>query len=119
MIPKNSDSRLVNLAARSYYDALLKAGVRVFEYQPRMLHSKVLLIDGAFAILGSANFDNRSFVTNFEMSIAVHEVHISHELERVWNEDQEQSIEIKPDRPRAGFPRRFGEAVARLGSPLL
>jgi cardiolipin synthase len=119
MIPKNSDSRLVNLAARSYYDALLRAGVRVFEYQPRMLHSKVLLIDDAFAILGSANFDNRSFVTNFEMSIAVHEAHISHELERVWNEDQEQSVEIKPDRPRAAFPRRLGEAVARLGSPLL
>jgi cardiolipin synthase len=119
MIPKNSDSHLVDLAARSYYDALLKAGVRVFEYQPRMLHSKVLLIDDAFAILGSANFDNRSFVTNFEMSIAVHEAHISHDLERVWNEDQAKSIENKPDRPRAAFPRRFGEAIARLGSPLL
>ena len=119
MIPKNSDSHLVNLAARSYFDALLKAGVRVFEYQPRMLHSKALLIDDAFAILGSANFDNRSFVTNFEMSLAVHEAHIAHELERVWNEDQEQSIEVRKDRPRASFPRRFGEALARLGSPLL
>jgi cardiolipin synthase len=119
MIPKKSDSHLVDLAARSYFDALLKAGVRVFEYQPRMLHSKVLLVDGAFAILGSANFDNRSFATNFEMSIAVHEAHIAHELERVWNEDQEQSVEVKPDRPRASFPRRLGEAIARLGSPLL
>jgi cardiolipin synthase len=119
MIPARSDSRLVNLAARSYYDALLRAGVRVFEYQPRMLHTKALLIDKSFAILGSANFDNRSFVTNFEMSIAVHEAHIAHELERVWNEDQAQSVEIQANRPRAPFARRFGEALARLGSPLL
>jgi cardiolipin synthase len=119
MIPKKSDSHLVDLAARSYFDALLKAGVRVFEYQPRMLHSKVLLVDGAFAILGSANFDNRSFATNFEMSIAVHEAHIAKELEQVWYVDQAESIEVKKDRPRASFPRRLGEAVARLASPML
>lgn len=119
MIPRKSDSKLVDMAARSYYDPLLKAGVRVFEYQPRMLHSKVLLVDDAFAILGSANFDNRSFTTNFEMSIAVHEQGISRQLEAVWTEDQGQSAEVLKDRPRGSFPRRFGEAVARLGSPLL
>ena len=70
MLPRKSDSRLVDLAARSYFDALLAAGVRVYEYQPRMLHSKALLIDDAFVILGSANFDGRSFRTNFELGIA-------------------------------------------------
>jgi cardiolipin synthase len=119
MIPKKSDSKLVDLAARSYFDPLLKAGVRVFEYQPRMLHTKALLIDDAFAILGSANFDNRSFTTNFEMSMAVHEQHIARELEAVWHEDQADSIEISKDRPRASFPVRLGQSVARLGSPLL
>jgi hypothetical protein len=53
------------------------------------------------------------------MSIAVHEAHIAHELERVWTEDEAQSVEIKPSRPRASVPRRLGEAIARLGSPLL
>jgi cardiolipin synthase len=119
MLPKKSDSRLVDLAARSYFEPLLKAGVRVFEYQPRMLHSKALLIDDAFAILGSANFDNRSFVTNFEMSMAVHEKSIASELEKVWREDEGESVEIRKDRPRASFPRRLGEAIARLGSPML
>jgi cardiolipin synthase len=119
MIPKRSDSRLVDLAARSYYDPLLKAGVRLFEYQPRMLHSKTLLVDDAFAILGSANFDNRSFVTNFEMSIAVHERTIASELEQVWNADQAQSVEVARNRPRAHWFRRLGEATARLASPLL
>jgi len=119
MIPKKSDSRLVDLAARSYFEPLLKAGVRIFEYQPRMLHTKALLIDDAFAILGSANFDNRSFATNFEMSMAVHEKHIARELEAVWHEDQADSVEIHKDRPRAPFPTRLGQAVARLASPML
>jgi cardiolipin synthase len=119
MIPKKSDSKLVDLAARSYFEPLLKAGVRVFEYQPRMLHTKALLVDDAFAILGSANFDNRSFTTNFEMSMAVHEQHIARELEAVWHEDQSASIEVAKKRPRESFPLRLGQAVARLGAPLL
>jgi cardiolipin synthase len=119
MIPRRSDSKLVDMAARSYYDPLIKAGVRMFEYQPRMLHSKVLIVDDAFAILGSANFDNRSFRTNFEMSIAVHEHGIVTSLEAVWNEDQGNSVEVTKQRKRAAFPRRLGEAIARLASPLL
>jgi cardiolipin synthase len=119
MIPKKSDSRLVDLAARSYIEPMVKTGVRVFEYQPRMLHSKALLVDDAFAIIGSANFDNRSFTTNFEMSMAVHEAHIARELEAVWHEDQSDSIEILKDHPRPPFPTRLGQAIARLGSALL
>ncbi len=119
MIPLKSDSHLVNLAARSYFDNLLKAGVRIFEYQPRMLHSKALVVDDSFAILGSANFDNRSFQTNFEMSIAVHEKDIVCDLQKVWEEDEKESVEVKEDRERTHFMRRLGEATARLCAPLL
>ena len=119
MIPKKSDSHLVNLAARSYFDTLLKAGVRIFEYQPRMLHTKALIVDDSFAILGSANFDTRSFQTNFEMSMAVHETEIVKALEAVWNEDAGHSTEVDKNAPRPPFFRRLGEATARLCSPLL
>jgi cardiolipin synthase A/B len=119
MVPKRSDSRLVDMAARSYFDHLVEAGVRVFVYQPRMLHSKALLIDDSFAILGSSNFDARSFRTNFELSIAVHEIEIARAIEAVWATDLGDCIEIKPSRPRAAFPSRLGEATARLCSPLL
>jgi cardiolipin synthase len=119
MLPKKSDSRLVDLAARSYFDELLRNGVRIFEYQSRMLHIKSLVVDDAFAILGSANFDSRSLRTNFEMSMAVHEPEIVTALEAVWATDMAESIEITKDRPKASFARRLGEATARLGSPLL
>ncbi len=119
MMPKKSDSHLVDLAARSYFNALLHAKVRVFQYQPRMLHSKALLIDDSFAILGSANFDTRSLQTNFEMCIAVHEEEIARELERVWNIDQADCVEAKESDPKLPFLRRLGEASARLCAPLL
>ena len=119
MIPKKSDSHLVNLAARSYFDTLLKAGVRIFEYQPRMLHTKALIVDDSFAILGSANFDTRSFQTNFEMSMAVHETEIVKALEAVWNEDAGQSTEVDKNAPKPRFMRRLGEGTARLCAPLL
>jgi cardiolipin synthase len=68
LVPKMSDSRLVTWCVRSYFDDLLAAGVKVYEYGPRMLHTKALLVDDQLAIIGTANFDHRSFRLNFEAS---------------------------------------------------
>src|SRR5690606_20162891 len=57
VVPRNSDSKLVTLAARSYFGPLLVAGVKIYEYGPRMLHSKSLLVDDELVVIGSANFD--------------------------------------------------------------
>ncbi len=54
LVPRVSDSRLVTYAARSYFDELLEAGVRIYEYGPRMLHTKALLADDDVCIVGSA-----------------------------------------------------------------
>ncbi len=84
-----------------------------------MLHSKALLVDDAFVILGSANFDGRSFRTNFELSVAIHEKEMAQALEKVWLTDQPECIEIRKDRPKDPLLTRLGEATARLCSPLL
>jgi len=55
------DKGLVRVAGRATYKTLLDAGVRIFEYQPTMLHAKSLVVDGAWASVGTVNFDNRSF----------------------------------------------------------
>ncbi len=72
LVPRWSDSRLATLAGRSYFDELLKAGVQVYEYGPRMLHTKALLTDD-LCIIGSANFDHRSFRLNFEVAMLLRE----------------------------------------------
>ena len=67
LVPRRSDSLIVSAAARSYYDELIAAGVKIWEYKARMLHSKTLVVDDNCAMIGTANFDNRSFRLNFEV----------------------------------------------------
>ena len=119
IIPKNSDNRLVTLAARSYFDLLLAAGVKVYEYGPRMLHTKALLVDDEYAMIGTANFDQRSFRLNFEVSALFHDPDIAKELEKVVEIDMASAPRVKEERDRPLFTVRLPEAVARLLSPLL
>lgn len=120
IIPRRSDSLLVTWAARSYFDELAPAGVRIFEYGPRLLHSKAMLVDDEQAIIGSANFDQRSFRLNFEAAVCLRDAAICSELEQVMRSDLESAVEVEPkawrERP---FWRRLPEAFARLMSPLL
>ena len=71
LVPKMSDSWFVTQAARSYFDELLHAGVKIYEYGPRMLHTKAFIADDDVCIVGSANFDHRSFRLNFELSMMI------------------------------------------------
>ena len=119
VLPARSDSLLVSAAARSYYDELLAAGVRVFEYQPRMLHSKALLVDDDTCFLGSANFDHRSFRLNFELSVMLHDPGLAGELEQEIRASLGHCREVRTDAPAGPFWRRLGDACARLLSPLL
>jgi cardiolipin synthase len=66
-----TDAVPVKYASRAAYDRLLALGIEIFEYQPTMMHSKVLIVDGGVSIFGSANFDNRSLELNEELNIAV------------------------------------------------
>ncbi len=119
LVPRVGDSRIVSAAARSYYDELIGAGVRVYEYQPRMMHSKALLVDSNTVLIGSANFDNRSFRLNFELSVLLHDAALAAELEAVYLTDLREAREITADRRRPALPWRLAEASARLLSPLL
>jgi cardiolipin synthase len=118
LVPRVSDSRIVSAAARSYYDELLAAGVRVFEYQPRMLHSKALLVDAETVLTGSANFDNRSFRLNFELSLLLRDKRLAAELEQVILGDLQEAREVLAAHRRS-LLQRLAEAFARLLSPLL
>jgi len=69
ILPARNDSWVVAAASRSYYGDLLAAGVRIFEYQGGLLHTKSLTLDGEMTLLGSANMDRRSFDLNYENNI--------------------------------------------------
>ncbi len=119
LVPKMSDSRLVTYCVRSYFDELLAAGVKVYEYGPRMLHSKALLVDDHLALVGSANFDHRSFRLNFEVSVLFDDAGMAAELERQIEREFAHAPRVRNDRDRSLLRNRVPEAFARLLSPLL
>ena len=119
VVPKRSDSRLVTAAARSYFDKALKAGVRIYEYGPRMLHCKVLLTDEALAMIGTSNFDTRSFSLNFEIVMLFCDEGVSGTIEASMKADMALSTEVTKRSAKPPFLSRLGEATARLFSPML
>jgi cardiolipin synthase len=118
LVPRRSDSAIVSAAARSYFDELIAAGVKVWEYKARMLHSKTLVVDEHCAMIGTANFDNRSFRLNFEVCAVVYGPALARPLASQFETDLHSSGAVRAHRPQ-NFWRRLGDATARLFSPLL
>lgn len=118
LVPHRSDSLIVSAAARSYFDELIAAGVKVWEYKGRMLHSKTLVVDEHCAMIGTANFDNRSFRLNFEVMAVVYGQALAGPLAAQFETDLRSAILVKSLRPQRFFTRLL-DAVARLFSPLL
>jgi cardiolipin synthase len=102
-----SDHLLTRSSSRMAYGRLLKKGARIFEYQPAMIHAKVLIIDGAWAVVGSTNFDNRSFGINDEVNLVVRDERLAERLEQDFSRDLAHSREITLDtwRKRPVFER--------------
>ena len=82
VFPAKNDSWIVGAASRSYYGDLLAAGVRIFEYQGGLLHTKSLTLDGEVTLIGSANMDRRSFDLNYENNILLYDPALTTEMRR-------------------------------------
>jgi cardiolipin synthase len=107
-------------ASRSYFDELLKAGVKVYQYQKGILHSKVLIVDDVVGAVGSANFDIRSFQLNFEVSALIYNEEFVNRLERDFWQDLADSLQVNRERySTRPLSERLRESGARLLSPLL
>jgi cardiolipin synthase len=92
------DKEFVRIAGRGAYEALLECGIEVFEYQPTMLHAKSMCIDGAWASVGSVNFDNRSFQLHDEATLCVQSERFAAQLTEQFERDLEVSEAIQPER---------------------
>ncbi|MDX1549599.1 MAG: phospholipase D-like domain-containing protein [Lysobacter spongiicola] len=90
----HQDSRLIRHASRTHYRRLLEAGVRIHEYQPTLLHTKSVLVDGKWALIGSSNFDNRSIRLNYETALAVVDPPLVEELARTFAADLQRADEV-------------------------
>lgn len=120
MMPRNPDSRLLRLASGSYIKECLLAGIKVYFYEPTMLHSKLVLIDDEFVTTGSTNFDFRSFEHNFECNALIYSREFNKKMRAIFAADQRQCTRIILShwRRRPLVTKAF-ESLARLLSPIL
>jgi len=84
---KHSDHLLTRRSSRRLYGYLLRHGAKVYEYRPSMLHAKVLVVDGTWSVVGSTNFDHRSFGINDEVNLAACDTQLSARLEEDFRRD--------------------------------
>jgi cardiolipin synthase len=91
---ENTDVPIVRHASRWQYEKLLRRGIRIFEYQPTMMHAKTMVVDGIWTTIGSSNFDDRSFRLNDEVNVNIHNESIAAQMEQMFYEDLARSEEI-------------------------
>ena len=119
LFPKHSDNLLVGLSIWSYLDELEEVGVRFYQYTRGFMHQKVTLIDDEYCTIGTANFDNRSFRLNFEITMAVADRDLASQVRAMLEADFANATEITSSDLRARtFPFRFAVRAARLASPV-
>jgi cardiolipin synthase len=112
---EHTDAKLIRRTSHSYFEDLLTAGVRIYEYQPTMMHAKTVVVDGQWSIVGSANMDVRSKELNHENVLGILNAPFAAELERIFMVDLAKSEEITLAQWRKrGAWSRFLETIAPL-----
>jgi cardiolipin synthase A/B len=110
-----TDAVPIRLAGHSYFEALLSAGVRIFEYQPAMMHNKTVVVDGLWSVVGSANMDIRSKELNQENVLGILDEGFGRQLEASFLADLEKAKEITlPEWRRRGVWARVKERASAL-----
>jgi cardiolipin synthase len=120
LVAKKNNYPWLVIAGRSYYDELLAAGVRIFEYTAGTYHAKFAVVDYQWVMIGSANLDYRSMRLNFELNLLFRSTEHNAALGRMLASDFDLSQEIDPVVfARRPFSRRFAEGMLRPLSPML
>jgi cardiolipin synthase A/B len=109
---KHNDQPATKAAGRTAYGELLKGGVKIYEFQPTMIHSKTMVIDGVFSVFGSSNFDARSAQINEELDVTVYDEDFGREMQAVFERDLQRSREYTlEDFKKRSLWERFTEWV--------
>ena len=119
-VGEKTDVKTTLYASRYWYEELLKAGIRIYEYQPTMIHSKTIIADGIWGTIGSMNFDNRSMAFNNESNIVFLDTTLGAEMNATFMADLTHAKEIKLEEfKRRGRWARLLEGVAATMSRIL
>lgn len=119
IVPDKSDNKLVELSGWSYVEELDRVGIKFYRHEKGFMHQKVMLIDDNACTIGTANFDNRSFRLNFEITIGFLDEDFAGQVKRMLEQDLADSRLISAREVKdSGFWKRFASRAARLMAPV-
>ena len=120
MIPRHPDSALLRLATASYIKECLLAGIKIYFYEPTVMHAKVVIVDEEFVTTGSTNFDFRSFEHNFEFNALIYSKEFNQKMKDIFEADMEQCTRLLLSKwKKRPLIQKALESVVRLISPIL
>ncbi len=120
LVSGKSEHPLLVKAGRSYYDALLRQGVKIFEYEKGIEHSKYMVIDEQWTTVGSSNFDERSMRLNFELSVLLLDRKINREMGEIFTRTISESNAIdREEFAQRPLVQKLAESILRPMSPVL
>lgn len=115
LVPAKSNIPLAHWAGRHLYSTLLQAGVRIYEYQPGLMHAKTIVVDNSWGTVGSSNFDYRSFFLNYELNMITRDSLLCRKLRNQFLEDLSHANEVTDGRWSArGVTSHFCESAGWL-----
>ena len=118
LVPAWTDHRIALWAGRSYYRELCAAGVEIYEYQSGFLHSKLVIVDEDWAMIGSANMDERSFRLNFELTTVLYAHSASLHMQAEFDDMLRQAERIVPEQLPDSLGISLLLGMARVVSPM-
>ena len=120
MIPRQSDSAMLRLATGSYIKECLLSGIKIYLYEPTIIHAKVLIVDDEFVTTGSTNFDFRSFEHNFEFNVLVYSKEFNSKMKATFEDDMNQCTRLTLSKwKQRPMLQKALESIVRLISPIL
>lgn len=117
--PKIPDKKLIQIVTRGAYPDLMAAGVRIFEYTPGFIHSKHVVADDEFAVVGTINFDYRSLVHHYENAVLMYRTPGIEEIKADFDQIFRVSEEILPENINNSWYRRLIKEIMQLFAPML
>ena len=119
IVPHIPDKKLILEMTRSYYERLMKSGVKIYEYEPGFIHAKCYLADDEYAMIGTINLDYRSLVHHFENGVWMYRCECIKNMKEDFMETLEKSIRIEKDPMGSSLLMRIIRSLVKIFSPLL
>ncbi len=119
MVPHIPDKKMVYMVTQSYYEDLIKAGVKIYEYTPGFVHSKIIIADDMMGIVGSANFDYRSLYLHYEISCMLYDSSTINDIKTDFLSSIGISEEVKLENCKKNIFKKILVAILRAFSPMM